>query len=92
MTAIHIRINDSTKKSAQKVFAKMGIDMSTGIKLYLHQVILKQAIPFQIVTKNGLTPEEEQEIIEASKEAEKGINVTKAMKINEALEYLDKLK
>jgi len=92
MSAIHVRVKDSTKKSAAKVFAKMGIDMSTGIKLYLHQVILKKGIPFQIVTENGLTTEEEAEILKASEEAERGVNVTKAITWKESKAYLDKLK
>ncbi len=92
MAAVHIRLDEKTKKSAQKIFSKMGIDMTTGIKLYLHQVILKKGIPFQIVTENGLTPEEEQQILKASEEAKKGINVTRTMDINEALDYLDNLK
>jgi len=91
MSAVHIRIDEKTKKSAQKVFEKMGIDMTTGIKLYLHQVILKKNIPFRILTENGLTPEEEQEILTAAQEAEKGKNVTKEMDIKEAIEYLEKL-
>jgi len=91
MSAIHVRIDDSVKKSAQKIFEKMGIDMSTGIKLYLHQVILQKNIPFRILTENGMTPEEEEEILRASDEAKKGINVTKSMSVKDALSYLDKL-
>lgn len=92
MSTIQVRIKDSTKKSAKKVFDKIGLDMSSAVKIYLHQVIITQGLPFRLVTENGLTPEEERDILKASKEAEQGINVTKPMSPKEALAYLDSLK
>lgn len=35
MTTIQIRIDPKTKAKAKKVFNKMGLDMSSGIRLYL---------------------------------------------------------
>ncbi len=46
MTTLQIRIDPKTKKAAAKVFKDLGIDMSSGIKLYLTQVARKEAIPF----------------------------------------------
>lgn len=46
MTTIQIRIDPKVKKAAGKVFKDLGIDMSSGIKLYLAQVARKEAIPF----------------------------------------------
>lgn len=70
-TTLQIRIDEKTKKKAQKVFKKMGIDMSTGVKLYLQQVVTTESIPFRIVTENGYTPEYEQEILKELEEAKK---------------------
>lgn len=88
MTTIQIRIDEKTKKGAKKVFDKLGIDLSTGIKMYLKQVTLRKGLPFLALTENGFTPEEEQEIIKAAEEAKRGINVTKPMSGDEAIEYL----
>ena len=46
MSTIQIRIDPKTKKAANRVFKNLGIDMSSGIKLYLTQVARKEAIPF----------------------------------------------
>lgn len=46
MTTIQIRIDEKTKRKARKVFSKMGLDVSSGIKLYLAQVAREDAIPF----------------------------------------------
>lgn len=89
MTTLQIRIDEKTKKQAKKIFASLGLDMSTGIKLYLKQVMIRKGLPFLVTTENGLTLQEEQELLQAVHEAEKGINVTKAMDADEALGYLE---
>lgn len=91
MATIQIRIDEKTKKSAKKVLEKLGIDMSAAIKVFLKQVVIQKSIPMKLLTENGFTPEEEMEILKASEEAKKGINVTPPMDIDEAIAYLDSL-
>lgn len=91
MATIQLRIDNATKKSAKNILDKLGIDMTSAIKIYLKQIVINEGIPFKLLTENGLTIQEENEIIKAAKEAEKGINVTEAMNPKEAVEYLKKL-
>ena len=37
-TTIQMRIDKSTKDKAQKVFKKMGLDLSSGLRVYLGRV------------------------------------------------------
>ena len=76
MTTIQIRIDEKTKRSAQKVLDKLGLDLTTAIKGYLKQISLQKGIPFRFVTENGLTPAEERAILKASREAKAGKNVS----------------
>jgi DNA-damage-inducible protein J len=92
MATIQLRIDSATKKSAKNILDKLGIDMSSAIKIYLKQIVINKGIPFKVITENGMTPEEELEILKASEEARRGINVTKQMDPDEAIEYLKKLK
>lgn len=92
MSYIQVRVDDKTKKSAKKVLSKLGVDMSSAIKVYLKQIIINKGIPFKLLTENGFTPDEEREILKASEEAKKGKNVTKAMSPKEAIDYLNSLK
>lgn len=62
-TTIQVRIDAKTKKQAQTVFEKMGLDLSSGVKLYLTQVIREQGLPFTPRTVNGFTPEYEARIL-----------------------------
>jgi len=45
-TTINIRIDKETKTRAQKMLGDMGLDLSSGIKLFLNQVVTEQGIPF----------------------------------------------
>lgn len=45
---ISIRLDKETKEKAQEIFEKMGIDLSSAVKIFLHNVILNKAIPFEI--------------------------------------------
>lgn len=62
-TTIQVRTNQATKKTAQLILAKLGLDLSTAINIYLVQIIEKQGIPFEVVTENGMTPAAEEKIL-----------------------------
>jgi addiction module RelB/DinJ family antitoxin len=68
---INIRINKNTKQQAQKIVEKMGLDLSSAVKLFLNKVILTKSIPFSIRTVNGYTPEFEAKILKEVKHTAK---------------------
>ena len=63
MTTIQVRTDEKTKKTAQQILHKLGLDLSTAINIYLVQIVEKQGIPFEIVTENGFTLAEEAELL-----------------------------
>ncbi|HAI98807.1 TPA: type II toxin-antitoxin system antitoxin, RelB/DinJ family [Candidatus Peribacteria bacterium] len=69
MTAIQVRTDNKLKKDAQKVLESIGLDMSSAIKLYLHQIVITQGIPFPLRTVNGFTVEQERRMIREGEEA-----------------------
>ena len=68
-STIQIRIDEKTKKLAQKTFSEVGLDMSSAVKLFLRNVVIHQSIPFMIRTKNGFTPAQEQLMLLETNEA-----------------------
>ena len=50
-TTMQIRIDSPTKIKAQRAFKSMGIDMSSGVKMFLNQVVIDQCMPFVPSTK-----------------------------------------
>lgn len=57
------------KDAAAKTFRSMGLDMSSGVKLYLAQVASKKEIPFPVFTFDNLPRERKLEIIKDAKHA-----------------------
>ena len=51
MTTLQVRIEEKTKAAAGKVLAGMGLDLSSGVKLFLNQVVTEKGLPFT-PTKN----------------------------------------
>ncbi len=47
-TTLQIRIDKKIKDAAQKAFRSMGLDMTSGVKLYLAQVMHTKSIPFPV--------------------------------------------
>lgn len=46
MTTLNIRIDEKLKNNAADVLGHMGLDLSSAIKMFLNQVIVKRGIPF----------------------------------------------
>ena len=66
-TTLQIRIDKKTKAAAQKAFHSMGLDMSSGVKLYLTQVMHTKTIPFPVWSFDDLSREEKLKIVKEAK-------------------------
>ncbi len=86
-TTIQLRIDIKTKNQAQDIFKKLGMDMSSAMKLFLSQVIRMRALPFVARTENGYTPEYEQFLLEQIADTKK--NGTRFKTAKAAMEYLE---
>ena len=60
---LNVRTDAATKKAAQSVFKRMGLDLSTGVNMYLTRVAQDKAMPFTPRTINGFTPEQEAQML-----------------------------
>lgn len=66
---IQIRIDKKTKEAARKTLEELGLDMSSAVKLFLNNVVIRQGIPLDLRTENGFTLAQEQLLIAETKEA-----------------------
>ena len=51
---LNLRVNPTTKKSAEDVLSRLGIPMSTAIDIYLKQITLTGGIPFKVTLPQAL--------------------------------------
>lgn len=45
-TTVNVRIEKKAKIEASKTLSKLGLDMSTAVKMFLYQVVAEQGLPF----------------------------------------------
>ncbi len=52
---INIRLDEATKRAAEKVFSKLGLAPSEAVRLFYRQVALHRGIPFSLRIPNKET-------------------------------------
>lgn len=53
-TTLQVRTSKQRKEKARKVFERIGLNLSSGVNLYLEKVISTQSVPFVPITTEGL--------------------------------------
>jgi DNA-damage-inducible protein J len=77
MTTLNIRIEEKTKKEAAKTLAALGLDMSSAVKMFLHQVVIEQGIPFKPTRMpHEIRQEYDKEVVWARKHGKRYANAT----------------
>jgi len=71
-STIQVRIDEGTKTRAVELFNKLGLDMSTAIKMFLKKSVDASALPFvPSLTVNGYTPAQEAKMLREVEEVRK---------------------
>lgn len=78
--SMNIRMDETTKRQAQQLFAEFGLDMTTAINMFLKQSVREQKIPFEL--KANIINEETKKVI---MESEKGIGMSKTFSSTDEL-------
>lgn len=80
-TQINVRVEEKTKKAAMRIFDELGLDLSTGVNIFLNQVVVDKGLPFR-PSKNpaALVAEWDREVAWARKHGKKYSNVKDLMK------------
>ncbi len=78
---VQIRIDEKTKLAAQKTFKSMGMDMSSGVKIFLTQVVKDQCFPFVPNTKKNIAMRKmmDKEVAEALKNGKRYTSTKKML-------------
>lgn len=70
---VQTRIDSKSKEEAEVILKKMGMSLSDGIRIFIHQVINDRALPFK--PNAGYEPNEE--TVKVIEDAENGIGLSK---------------
>lgn len=48
-----IRINKDIKEKSNKIFNKLGLDMSSAVNIFLNQCVINEGLPFHVTVKKN---------------------------------------
>ena len=71
-TIIQTRIDTQTKSKAEAILKRMGMTLSDGIRIFIHQVINENALPFKPYAGDEPNERLEKIIAEAEEEYKSG--------------------
>ncbi|MBQ7276271.1 MAG: type II toxin-antitoxin system RelB/DinJ family antitoxin [Bacilli bacterium] len=52
MAIVQFRVDDDLKMQATSVYEKLGIDLSTALRMFMKRSVLENGIPFTMVLSN----------------------------------------
>ena len=58
VTTLSIKMDRKLKSEADKLFAEMGMNLTTAVNVFVRQAVLEQAIPFRIYRPSLAHPSE----------------------------------
>jgi DNA-damage-inducible protein J len=63
---LQVRLNHQLKKDADRFFSAAGLDTTTAVRMFLRQVLIRQAIPFDIVADDPFYAAANQTVLKKS--------------------------
>ena len=82
---LHIRVEPTVKKKAEKTLNELGMSITEAINVFLNQVILNDGIPFEI-----RKPRLNKETIQALEDTRNGKNLSKTFEnVDDMFKELD---
>lgn len=91
MQTVQARVHEDLKREAEEVFQNLGLDSATAIRVFLRKVVATRSIPFSLEEEPFFSPEEENEILSAMKEAPDGV-LARTRTQAETQAFLDSIK
>ena len=74
---LQVRMDRDLIDSAEEVFAAIGIDATTAVRIFFTKVATTRSIPFALKAEPEFTPEQEDAILTAAEEAKDPANLSK---------------
>jgi addiction module RelB/DinJ family antitoxin len=85
-TTLQIRIDKKAKDKAKKIFAANGLDISSGIKLLIAQVVRKNAIPAEFFTADNYSLTKKTSLVrDAQRVLRKGVSYKNARVLHDKI-------
>lgn len=54
MAQINVKVDQDLKDQSSKILEDLGMDMTTGIRIFLNQLVKTEGIPFEVTLRKSL--------------------------------------
>jgi DNA-damage-inducible protein J len=78
-TNIQVRVDSTLKAEAEQLFADLGLDMPTAVRLFLKQSIIKNGLPFAVERDPFYSAKNQQSLRNSIAQMERGEVVRKTL-------------
>lgn len=51
-SSLQVRIDSNLRKEAEMLFSNAGLDMSSAIRLFLRQSVIRRRLPIEVITES----------------------------------------
>ena len=51
-SSLQVRIDSNLRKEAEMLFSNAGIDMSSAIRLFMRQSVIRRRLPIEVITES----------------------------------------
>lgn len=65
-STLQIRVDSALKQDADAFFADAGLDITTAVRMFLRQVVIRGAIPFEIIASDPFHSPENTKVLKRS--------------------------
>lgn len=63
---LQVRLDSQLKKDAERFFSTAGLDTTTAVRMFLRQVLIRQAIPFDIIADDPFFAPANQKVLKTA--------------------------
>lgn len=65
-STLQVRVDSDLRHQAEVFFTNAGLDMSSAVRLFLKQVVIRQKIPFEVIAPDPFYSEANQRVLAES--------------------------
>ena len=51
-SSLQVRIDSNLRKEAEMLFSNAGLDMSSAIRLFMRQSVIRRRLPIEVITES----------------------------------------
>ena len=65
-STLQIRVDSNLRRQAEEFFNGAGLDMSSAVRLFLKQVVIRRRIPFDVIAEDPFWSDANQRVLAES--------------------------